>query len=140
MALVKYAMMMTFTGEIVAKKEKMFKVNRAYFKRFKDSFLYWQKKFGLMEYRVYFLQEFLDDNYAEIRTNIEGKLAHVVLNTEWDKDDVATDDGPEDHAKHEAVHLLLARLAWLGRSRYICDTDINEEDEAVVVRLARILK
>ena len=121
-------------------RNKPFKVNRAYFKKFKDSFLYWQKEFGLMEYRVCFLQEHLDDAFAQLRTNIEGKLVHVVLNTEWESDLTATDDGPEEHAKHEAVHLLLGRLAWLARCRYVDECSINEEDEAVVIRLARVLR
>ncbi len=121
-------------------KEKMFKPNRAYFKRFKDSFLQWQTKFGLTEYRVYFLQEHLDGAYAQLRTNIEGKLAHVVLSTEWDEKCTLLDDGPEEHAKHEVIHLLLARLVWLADHRYIGSGDADEEDEAIVGRLARVLK
>lgn len=134
---------MLLIGEtIVAKKksDKTFKVNKAYFKRFKDSFLYWQKEFGLMEYNVYFDLKDTGHNYAEIETDVMNKTANVALNSKLCKCMTNPDEGPESHAKHEVCHLLIARLEWIGKCRYAQESELDEENEAIVVRLARVLK
>ena len=93
-----------------------------------------------MQYRIDFFHEKLNHNYAEISAHEMEKAVRISLTTEISKDSAKVDDGPEKHAKHEAIHLLLHRLRWLGDCRYIESTDLNEEWEAIVVRLEKVLK
>jgi len=115
------------------------KITKAYFERFKTAFLYWQKEFGLTQYNISFFQERLDEEYAKIIINEMAKVADVYLCTELKGRSLKVDEGPEAHAKHEAIHMLLNRLVWLGKCRYIESLDLDEEWEAVVVRLEKVL-
>ena len=116
------------------------KISKAYFERFKKEFLYWQKELGLTQYRTDLFQEKLDYLYAGITIYEKEKAARVSLNTEIRKDSFKIDSGPEAHALHEALHLLIYRLSWLGGARYITDDDLDEECEAIVVRLEKVIK
>lgn len=116
------------------------KTSKAYFKRFKKEFLRWRDALGLTQYRIDFFHEKLDCLYAGITVWEKDKTARVSLNTEFSKESFKIDEGPEAHARHEAIHLLIHRLSWLGGCRYITDDDLWEECEAVVVRLEKVLK
>ena len=50
------------------------------------------------------------------------------------------DEGPEKHALHEALHLLLHRVGWLGEQRWTGSDEISNEQEALVNRLIKALK
>lgn len=115
------------------------KISKAYFKRFCDSFKEWQAKFGLTQYDVFFHQKYLKDSYAEVTIKELAKVVSVTLMTELEGKYIDVDPGPESHAKHEALHLLLHRLVWLGQSRYLENNDLDEEWEAIVRRLEKIL-
>jgi len=114
-------------------------VSKAYFNRFKKSFLEWQQKLGLTQYRISFFHERLEGNYASVTIDELGKHAKVSLTTKLSGRDLKVDEGPEAHGKHEAIHLLLYRLVWLGGARYIENNDLQEEWEACVVRLEKLL-
>lgn len=116
------------------------KTSKAYYERFKKEFLRWQQLLGLTQYRIDFFHEDLDGNYAEINANELTKAVRISLNTKISSDNAKADTGPESHARHEAIHLLLHRLMWLGQCRYIESTDLNEEWEAIVVRLEKVLE
>lgn len=116
------------------------KTSKAYFKRFKKAFIFWQEKFGLTQYDICLYHMKLDDGYAQIKINELNKTADVYLNLEIPDKCVPADSGPEGTAKHEAIHLLLNRIDWLGKSRIITETDIDEENEAIVNRLMGLLK
>jgi len=93
----------------------------------------------LTQYGVSFYHEYLTDNYAEININEKGKIAIVSLTTEIEGRSLISDPGPESLAKHEAIHLLLHRLRWLGEARYIERSDLDEEWEALARRLEKVL-
>ena len=109
------------------------------FETFKQEFIRWQNTFGLTQYRVCFEHRFLSDAYAIIDINEPGKLATVVMCNKVTLDDKAGWKGPEIHAKHEAIHLLLHRLYWLGTTRCINCGDLEEEWESLVRRLEKVL-
>lgn len=115
----------------------MRKTTRAEFNRFKKAFLYWQERLGLKEYRVSFFHKKLDNMHACIDTDVAEKLAEVSFSNERILD---CECDPEGDAKHEALHLLIARLKWIADCRYPQRCDIFEEDEAIVVRLEKVLK
>jgi len=116
------------------------KISKAYFNRFKKAFLYWQNKLGLTQYRIDFFRRKLEEHYAQMIVYEKEKMAQVILTTEISKTSSEVDEGPEAHAKHEAIHLLIHRLSWLGGCRYITDDDLGDECEAIVVRLEKVLK
>lgn len=94
----------------------------------------------MTQYRIDFFHEELKNSFAQIAVFEKDKTARVSLCTELGKDDFKADMGPESHARHEALHLLTNRLRWLGNSRFIAEGDLEEEWEAVVVRLDKVLK
>lgn len=118
------------------------KISKSYIKRFKTAFLFWQNKFGLTQYNTAFFQcKFNKDaeGYAQIQVDELSKTVSVTLPFELSPLDASVDDGPEINAMHGAGHLLTARLCWIGRERYVGSTDIQEEDEAIVNRLVKVL-
>lgn len=119
--------------------KKKTKISQAYFNRFKKSFVEWQERLGLTQYSVAFFHEKLGNVYAQIKVDEMAKVADVFLNTEIGVRSFEADEGAEANAKHEALHLLTHRFHWLGRARYIATTDLEEECEAIVVRLEKVL-
>jgi len=119
----------------------MKKTTGAQFRLFKKACLLWQKRLGLSQYRLYFERGISEDSndyyvYANIDVNEMGKVATVRLCSAYPKDD---DFDVERTAKHEMCHLMTSRLRWLGNNRYICSSDLIEEDESIVRRLEGLL-
>ena len=116
----------------------MKKTSQAFFERFKESFIEWQHKLVLTQYEVaFFLGVKIDEHAAEVTVFEMNKLAQVRLAKKLPPLDYK--DGPEPLAKHEAIHLLLHRMKWLGETRYIENNDLQEEWEALVRRLEKVL-
>ena len=115
----------------------MRKTSKAYFNIFKKTFLEYQESFGLTQYRIIFRHEKLNDYFATLNVNEQGKLAVVSLATKISRP--KEDDSPESHAKHEAIHLLLYRLGWLGEQRWTASDEAHDEMEAIVTRLEKVL-
>ena len=110
---------------------------KADFKEFKDSFEYYAYEvFGLREYRCDFSHEDIGDSYAELHYNVSGGVASVILNSKLPEECSQQWEGPAVSGKHEAIHLLIARLVDLTRERYTTPKEINKEEE----RLVRILE
>lgn len=103
--------------------------------RFKKEFVRWQNKLGLTCYRACFEQKNMPGDYAKIDVNEQGQVALISLCTEKDPDY----GSPEQHAIHEALHLLTNRLVWLAQQRYVTEDEIGREWEAVVRRLEKVL-
>ena len=116
----------------------MKRVSQADYKKFKESFLYWREKFGLTQYQIYFEHAKLNSAFANIVVDEQGKVATVKLCTENSGLDAKVFN-PEKNGKHEAIHLLLHRLAWLGEQRYTASSEISDEEEAAVTRLEYVL-
>lgn len=112
------------------------KIPKSDFIRFKKEFLRWQQLLGLTCYRACFEQKDMPGDYARINVDEQGQVALVSLCTESDP----AYGGPEQHAKHEALHLLTHRLAWLAQRRYVTEDEISREWEALVRRLEKVLK
>lgn len=111
------------------------KIPKSHFNRFKQEFIHWQERLGLTCYRVCFEQIDLCGDYAKIDTSEKGQVTLVSLCTEADEGYLT----PELHAKHEAIHLLTNRLAWLAEKRYATEDEIGREWEALVRRLEKVL-
>jgi len=105
-------------------QERTIQVCRKAFTLFQKEFLRWQQKQGLTEYGVTFRFEPIDGSYADITTSRRDKFAVVRLSSQVTVSDMADLD-PARSAKHEAIHLLLARMVWLAESRYVHPQDID---------------
>lgn len=104
------------------------------FQRFQLEFIKWQRKFGLMGYKVYFKYEELDNCFADINVDLTEMVATVRYNSNLpDKDKQFR--SPKDSAKHEALHLLVSRLELNGRARYINAAEMYESAEELVRKL-----
>lgn len=108
------------------------------FELFQKEFKRWQQRFGLIGYRVYFKYEPIDDGFADIALSLGEMVATVRLNSRLpDKDKLHRDI--RQSAKHEALHLLLGRLEYNGRYRYIPESEIYEATEELVFKLEDLI-
>ena len=107
----------------------MAKTTKQDLREFQKEFMKYVELFGLKGYSVLFGLEEIDGGHAEIRVNIRDRVATVVLSTAKHEKHFQT---MRDCAKHEALHLLIARLEDLAKRRYVTPGDISEECEGIV--------
>jgi len=110
------------------------------FALFQTEFTKWQRRFGLTGYKVYFRYEpfDFDNSFADIRINQGEMVVTARLNSNLrDKDKPHKD--ARISAKHEALHLLVARLEQNARYRYSSENEIYEAAEELVVRLEGLI-
>jgi hypothetical protein len=108
------------------------------FDDFKRYFKEYQKRFGLMGFRVYFAYEALEDRFGSVVVDVDTMTAKVSL-----ANDLAEEQKPfvdiKGTAKHEAIHLLLARVKNIALSRYIRDGEFREAEEELVYKLEELI-
>ena len=113
-------------------------MKRTDFAEFKAAFEEWQLKLGLSAYSVVFLNATLGDNaegtpiMATIDVDPTALEAEVSLTSEPCND-------PATMAKHEAIHLLLARLMYLAEQRHTSSRELRDEEELIVCKLTKLL-
>jgi len=108
------------------------------FELFQKEFKKWQKLFGLTGWGVYFKYEPLEKSFADIYINLEDMVATIRLNSKLpDKDKPHKDI--KRSAKHEALHLLVGRLEFNGRYRFVSDGEISESSEELVRKLENLI-
>jgi len=115
------------------------KTSKKHFEIFKKSFLEYQNKLGLGEWKIYFYLETLMGRWATIGCDHEGMFASVRLTEETEDNTYDKDFNPRISGKHEAIHLLLAELANLANRRYVSEREIYEAEERIVRRLEKVL-
>lgn len=117
---------------------KEHKVTRREFERFKDAFRRHQDEMGLHRYRIIF--KMVDDpkNYAAVTADHDAVAATVELCKVVEPEHM---DGwnPEELAKHECLHLLLAKLAGMAHQRFVSYDELEREEESVVQTLAKLI-
>ena len=109
------------------------------FKEFQKWFNFYQAKFGLTGYKVYFKHEPLENSFADITFNLLDMVATVRLNSVLlDKD--KGHSSSKTSAKHEALHLLVGRLEQNGRYRYTSENELYETTEELVRKLEGLIE
>lgn len=108
------------------------------FKLFQQEFIKWQKYFGLTGYNVYFKFEPVDGCFARIDVNSADMVVTVTLNSKLDKKAEPFKDIARS-AKHEAIHLLLARLEDRACSRYAEAREISDTIEELTFKLENLI-
>jgi hypothetical protein len=110
------------------------------FKEFRESFEFWQKELGCMDYEVTFLHEDIDGAFAGIDTVHDGRSCIVRLSVNIPDDaQNLTSFSAGGCGKHEALHLFLGRLSNLASIRYVTEREINVLDEGMVRVMERLL-
>lgn len=103
------------------------------FNLFKKSFLAYQQMFGLIEYDIFFSHEPMDDAFANIT------MCHQTATVRLQSEESNFPFDINANAKREATHLLLHKLEALAHKRYVSEEEIIEEEEALVVKLTKLL-
>ncbi len=116
------------------------KLTEKQFNLFKEECLKWQDRFELHNWDLHFRWQESEDGRAGINTNLGNYIATAFLSREWDNYDTITDQGIKMVAKHEMIHLLIARLETVGKARYISEDEMTEADEELVRKLEYIIK
>lgn len=116
----------------------MIKTTKKQYREFKKEFMRWVDIFGFHDWEIFFYHEKLEDAFAKIICDAQNSIASVKFCSEVDEDD-ENFLTPKMSAKHEAIHLLLARLSYLGKARYIMYEDLEIEEERLVHILIKIL-
>ena len=106
------------------------------FQLFQSEFIAWQERFGLTGYRVYFREELLDDKLASVSADMKTMAVMVTLNSE---PEARQFNDVEYTAKHEAIHLLLLKLEYMGKERYTSEDVIDRESEELVHKLHALI-
>lgn len=98
-----------------------------------------------MRYDLYFemvnLKQDSEGNrlLAQIDVSEMGKSVTLRLAATYDGSN-PEDSDPIILAQHEMFHLLIHKLTWLGRARYIGCTDLCEEEESITCTLENFMK
>lgn len=104
---------------------------------FKNTFIYYQKKFQLEDYKMFF--EIVEDKdfYAKITVDHSGALFMLTLNREYLPLGItgSIEEQLKSVAKHEAIHLLIGRMNACAISRFVTSDEINHFNETLVRKL-----
>jgi len=109
------------------------------FRIFKATFNQCVEAYGLKGWQITFKHEDLEGKFACIRRHMEGRHATVSLATVWPSNEDDGWEGPEYSGRHEAIHLLLARLTYLAGSRFLDPYELDNEEERLVRVLEKLL-
>jgi len=124
-------------GELVnvvsAEGDELHEVTPEEYEHFKKSCLTYKKLFGLVDWDVYFVMDDLseDSELANISWCFTGHSVRVTLSSKmpvYDDYLIALDDV----ARHEIIHLLLARIQEYSQRRNVIQADIDEAVESLV--------
>lgn len=126
--------------------EERYRTTEGQFEIFKAECERLQKLWNLDDWDVKAVHEELPGRKAESRTNCISGKATVALSTHWGALSAgnvrwygATNEDVVESARHEMVHVLLGRLSGLGAARYTTSDEMNAAEEALVLRLMRLL-
>jgi len=109
-----------------------------HFEFFKEQCRGWIDYLELNNWQVHFKHKTYEDNVAAIRLSLESHDAICYLCTEWDESVRPLNEEEIAYvAKHEILHLLLARVTELGGKRYVAHDTLQEAEEELVKKLAR---
>lgn len=109
------------------------------FELFKSECKRWIDKVGITGWDVYYEHKPLK-NLAQCCTKSISHLAIITLTSEWDSEGIpCTDEGIALAAKHEVMHLLIAKLDDLASARWVTADEVTEASEELVIRLTNLI-
>lgn len=116
----------------------IYKTTKAEFERFKRTFLAWQRRLGLTEWRVCF-EHGRCGACGEVNANADGRVATVIMCTGLDeaKGELLGWDAANT-GRHEALEFLVTNLEVVAGQRYIRPDDIVQARHALIRRLEAV--
>ena len=119
----------------------MAKTTKKHFEIFKNECQKWIDKFQLNGWKIYFEYGGTNKNsYSTIRNNLIGHVATISFTKEWSMVGINNiNKGIKETAKHEIIHLLLARFSEIGSARYTTNDEFYEAEEELVRKLEKII-
>ena len=115
------------------------KTTEKHFKIFVDRCKYWVDKFHLDNWEVHYIHSDECGYRAKSSTNLGGYVANIHLSSKWNGYNSISEEDLDMVAKHEVIHVLLARLSSNAKSRYMCVEDLVESEEEIVRKLEKLL-
>lgn len=116
------------------------KVPRKDFETFKNECRKWQNRLSLLDWNLFFQFKRLDENRAaQLDVCYRNCTATLSLTSEIDESNWG-EANPKDCAKHEMLHLLLARLEGMAQERFLTLDEIQNEWERLVLILEKVIK
>ncbi len=116
------------------------KTTQKHFEFFKKECEKWIDRFELHNWSVHYSQCRLDD-YARTRSDLQGMVATIALTDDWDDEIRPLSEGElAKSAKHEVIHLLLAKLDILANARFATEHELNQVEHEIVCKLEHIIK
>lgn len=105
-----------------------------------DECKWWIGELGLDNWKVYFGWDALEDSYARTSASLNGYVASMIFCKDWDDDLRELDDNNIFQvARHEAVHLLIMRLACVAGRRCVTEDQIADAEEETVRKIEQVL-
>jgi len=123
----------TLYGDILT-DEKRVKTTSAHLEGFKRDFIKYQKLLGLTGWDVSFTIKELPTSLAQIHYVGLDCMAEVFLNST-----LPSRTSLRKTAKHEAIHLLLARYDYLASARHVSADELSQANEEIVVKLTELI-
>lgn len=111
------------------------KTTKRDFELFKDNFIKWQHKLGIIDWSLHFTHELVEGDYARTYYVLSGAVATVHLSTEWDDMRPKNDETIDRLALHETLHLLIAPLVAEAGARYTNQEAIDVAEHSIIRRL-----
>lgn len=107
---------------------------------FKKECQLWIDRFELNHFRIFYDHCQVKDCYARINHDVSNSVATIEFNKEWAMAGVDNlEESIKETAKHEIIHLLLAKLSTYGISKHYTKSDCIETEEELVRKLEKII-
>ena len=115
------------------KKKRLKRLKRL--KEFESRVEHWRDLLGITSFDLSVEQGTLDDGtLADVTRDVDSRSCAVRLH-----EPPEGNDDLDSLARHEMIHVLLADLSALAHSREATHAEIERAEEALVVRLTRLL-
>ena len=110
------------------------------FDKFVQECTYLSELMGLKDWDIGYAHEVLKDDDSDARaiceTDYDGRICTIKFNR---NNESLRDQNPEQIARHEMAHALLAGLVGLANKRYVTEEQVTIEEERVCTILEKIL-
>ena len=117
----------------------MTKLTEKHFKIFQQECERWLEKLKLDNWEVNFGwdEDKNDNSRASCSSELSNYITTIFLNRVWNYEPQIVE--LLRVAKHEVIHLLLARFSGNARARYLSIDDLDESEEELVRKLEKLL-
>ena len=114
------------------------KTTKEHFNAFQKECRNLQKKWGLSGWELYFLHIKIDNCYARLSNDLDGRVVRIDFSTEWPEKKITTKE-IKAVARHEMIHLVISRVYCLGQKRFLMESEMDESCEEAVRILEKII-